>query len=101
MDMDRKSRRALSTIRDCVEADRFLVLEHFTQRMDQRGLVWPDVLAVLDSPDSVCDGGRDRFDRAKWIVGGTAADGLGLEIVCVLDEDERGRLTVFITVYER
>jgi hypothetical protein len=99
MNVDRRSKRALSTIRGCVEAGRFRVLEHFTHRMDQRGLVWPDVLAVLDSPDSVRDGGLDRFDLPKWIIGGTAADGLALEIVCALDEDERGRLTVFITVY--
>jgi len=67
--------------------------------MDERGLFWPDVLAVLDTPDAVRSGGRDRFGRAKWMISGTAVDGLSIEIVCVLDRDERGNVTVFITIY--
>jgi hypothetical protein len=30
---------------------------------------------------------------------GTAADGEPIDLVCVLDIDERGRVTVFITIY--
>jgi len=67
--------------------------------MDQRGLVWPDVMALLDHPSDVRSSGLDRFDRPKWIVCGTAADGLGLELVCVIDVDDRGDWTVFITMY--
>jgi hypothetical protein len=97
--MDSKARRAWSIIRRCVEQGRYRVLEHFTQRMDQRGLVWPDVLAVVDDPAGVRPGGPEEFGRPKWIINGTAADGLEVEIVCVLDHDEQGRLTVFITIY--
>ena len=86
-------------IRRCVAAGRFRLLVHFTGRMDPRGLVWADILAVLDSPDDVRHGGPERFDGPKWIIAGTAADGLPIEIVCVLDEDDRGELTVFITIY--
>ena len=99
MSMDAPARKALRIIRRCVTAGRFRLLIHFTQRMDQRGLVWPDILAVLDDPEDVHDGGPDRFGRPKWVLSGTAADGLVVEIVCVLDEDEHGNMTVFITIY--
>jgi len=97
--MNADARRALATIRRCVEDERYVVLPHFTQRMDQRGLFWPDVLAVLDEPTGVRGDGRDKDDRAKWIVGGKTPDGLAIEIVCALDVDENGDVTVFITIY--
>ena len=99
--MDATAKRALAVIRDCVNAGRFLVLPHFRARMALRGLVWPDVLAVLDAPDCMRPDGKDRYDRPKWLVAGTAADNLPIEVVCVLDTDERGDVTVFITLYER
>ena len=98
--MDAKARRALLTIRACLAVGRYYVLTHFTERMDHRGLVWPDVQAVVDAPGRVRDAGRgDRYGRPKWIIGGTAADGEPLEFVCVLDTEERGRVTVFITIF--
>ena len=97
--MDAKARKALTVIRQCVEAGRFRVLPHFRQRMAERGLVWPDVLVVLDDPTDVRGNGMDRYDRPKWIVAGSAADGIPIEIVCVLDRDEQGNVTVFITIY--
>jgi hypothetical protein len=97
--MNAEARRALLTIRTCVAADRIQVLPHFRQRMGERGLVWPDVLAILDDPHAVRGQGRDRYERPKWLVSGDAADGEPIEIVCVLDENERGEITVFITIY--
>jgi len=97
--MDAEARNALSVIRKCVAAGRYVVLPHFVQRLDERGLFWPDVRAVLDDPSGVRNDGRDRYDRPKWIVAGDAADGLLIEIVCVLDEDEHDNVTVFITIY--
>lgn len=97
--MDRRASRALMTIRACIAARRYIVLRHFIDRMDQRGLVWPDILAVVDTPGRVRDGGKDRFGRPKWILSGTAADGEPIEFVAALDHDERGRVTVFITIY--
>ncbi len=97
--MDRKASRALLTIRACIAAGRYRVLTHCTERMDQRGLVWPDVLAVLDEPAVVRDEGLDRFGRPKWVLSGTAADGERLELVCVLDRDGHGACAVFITIY--
>ena len=99
MSMDAKARKALLTIRDCVAERRYRVLPHFTQRMDERGLFWPDVQTILDDPTDVRDGGADRWDRPKWIVKGESAAGDKLGLVCVLDRDEQGKLTVFITIY--
>ena len=99
MSMDAKARQAWSVIRRCVAAKRFTVLRHFLKHMDQRGVFWPDVLTVLDRPDDVRRAGRDRFGRPKWIVTGATVDGLSIELVCVLDTDERGDTTVFITIY--
>lgn len=45
--MNATARKALSIIRACIASDRVIVLEHFRRRMDQRGLVWADVLAVI------------------------------------------------------
>lgn len=97
--MDAKARRALSIIQECVSRDRYVLLPHFVQRMDERGFFWPDVLAVIDEPNTVRDAGRDRYGRPKWIVCGTTPDGVTVELVCALDRDKRGHWTVFITIY--
>ena len=97
--MDVAARKALALIRRCVARGRYRLLPHFTERMDERGLFWPDVLAVLDRPGGVRDDGRDRYGRPKWIIVGETPDGVALELVCAIDADERGRLTVFITIY--
>ena len=97
--MNAEARKALGTIRRCVSVGRYRLLPHFTQRMDERGLFWPDMLAVLDEPADVRDAGADRYGRPKWIVGGMTADGLPVEILCVLDVDENGDITVFLTAY--
>jgi hypothetical protein len=97
--MNRKAQKALADIRRCVATGRWRVLAHFTRRMDERGLFWPDILSVLTSPAAVLDDGPDDFGRPKWKLAGRATDGLKLEIVCALDTDAAGRVTVFITVY--
>ncbi|MBN1489763.1 MAG: DUF4258 domain-containing protein [Phycisphaerae bacterium] len=97
--MTAASRKALKAVRRCVKAGRFRLALHFTERMDERGLFWPDVLAILDAPADVRDGGPEQWGRPKWIITGQAADGDALELVCVLDTDERGKLTVFVTMY--
>ncbi len=77
----------------------YVVLPHFTKRMDERGFCWPDVLVVIDSPADMRFDGRDEFDRPKWIINGKADYGLSIELVCVIDTDDLGRFTVFITMY--
>ena len=97
--MNALARKALRTIHGCVADGRYRLLEHFVQRMDDRGLFWPDIQAVLNSALAVEDDGPDTFGRDKWRVRGQTTDRLDLEIVCVLDRDESGNLAVFITAY--
>jgi hypothetical protein len=92
-------RQALAVVRRCVAAGRYVLLPHFTRRMDQRGFVWPDALLVLTEATRVQHNGLDHHGREKWIIGGTTADGVPLDMVCVLDTDEYGSITVFITAY--
>jgi hypothetical protein len=97
--MDAAARRALGVIRQCLRARRYRVARHFTERMDKRGLFWLDIEGVVADPVAAEDAGLDQFGHPKWILGGKATDGSGLGIVCVLDADEDGNLTVFITAY--
>lgn len=97
--MTSDSRKALESIRQCVKRKQFQVNRHFTQRQDERGLFWADVLAVLNDPNDVHEDGCDDEGRLKWVIEGEATDGLSIGVVCVLDENERGRMTVFITLF--
>lgn len=90
---------ALDVIQQCLAEERFRMTLHFRQRMSERGLIWPDVLAVVDDPADIRWGKRDAHGREKWIICGAAGDGLGVEMVCVLDVDERGQVTVLVTIY--
>lgn len=92
-----ESRKAIRLIRKCLETDQFSTTEHFAHRMEQRGLFWPDVQAVIDKPDDVRSQGMDDYNRPKWIISGQAADGGEVEIICAVETDESG--TVFITLY--
>lgn len=98
--MNADARRALAVIRRCVADERYILLPHFVERMDRRILVWSDVLAVLDDPADTRDAGPEPLGRPKWIIAGAACDGRGLEIVCVLDTDNDGNVTLFITAYD-
>ena len=90
-------RRALATIRECVEQDRYALGMHFTERMQQRGLFWPDVEAVICDPQDVRSQSLDRYHRPKWVIRGEAATGDEVEIVCAIEIDESE--TEFITLY--
>ena len=65
--------------------------------MEQRGLFWPDVVAVIEEPAGIRSQGRDRFGRSKWVISGEAATGDEIEIVCALELDQTE--TEFITLY--
>jgi hypothetical protein len=97
--MDPTAKKALSMIRRCLAAGRYKLLEHFSQQMDKRGLFWLDALAIIDHPADVRDGGPKKWGRPKWIIAGQSAPSDNLELACVLDTDERGNLTLFITIY--
>ncbi len=95
--MTAEARRAILVIRACIAADRYALTVHFNQRMQQRGLFWPDVVAAIEDPKDVRSGGVDNYSRPKWIVRGDAAGGDQIEIVCAIELDEGE--TVFITLY--
>ena len=92
-------RRALATIRNCVRIGRYVIKQHFRERMELRGLFWPDVLYVIDKPDKIRGDGQDMYGRDRWLLSGDAADGLRIEMLCVLDFDQGNTTTVFITLY--
>ena len=95
--MKAEARRALGVIRRCVAAGRFALTIHFSRRIQQRGLFWPDVQAVLDDPRDVRSQGLDGFGRAKWLIGGGAVNVGPIEIVCAIETDAAG--VEFITLF--
>lgn len=97
--MDADARTALSTIRRCIAAGRIRLLDHFTRRMDVRGLVWADVLALIDDPADVRGDGADDWGRPRWIIAGPGADGGRVGLVCVIGRDKAGAVTVFVTMF--
>jgi hypothetical protein len=92
-----EARRAIAVIRECIDTDRYALTIHFSQRMEQRGLFWPDVQAVIDNPEDVRSQGMDEYNRPKWIIRGEPIIGDDIEIVCVIEIDETE--TEFITLY--
>jgi hypothetical protein len=97
--MDADARNALRTIRRCIAAGRYRLTQHFAHRMDQRGVTWPDVLALLDGPADMRADGVDDWGRDRWIISGTAADGLGMDLVCLLELRENCGWTLLVTIY--
>jgi hypothetical protein len=97
--VDADARQALRIIRSCVNRERVTLVPHFMDRMEESGMVWADVLAILDAPTDVRDGRPEKLHRPKWAVAGVAGDGLPLEVICVLDQAEDGDWTLFITIY--
>ena len=90
---------AIQIIRQCFDTDRFAVKPHFLQRMDERGLFWPDIQAVVDKPTEVKPDGQDDYGRPRWFVAGNATGDLHLKLLCVFDTDEEGNRVVLITIY--
>jgi hypothetical protein len=91
------ARRAIAVIRRCVESGRYAISDHFAIRLEQRGLFWPDVQAVIDIPKHVRSQGRDDYDRPKWLIRGVAANDADISIVCAIEVDESE--TEFITLF--
>lgn len=97
--MNPDARNALRTIRRCIEQNHVRLTQHFRIRLVERGVLWPDVLAVFDAPASMHGDGFDAAGRARWIVSGESADGVAMGLVCAIGRDHAGALTVFITIY--
>jgi hypothetical protein len=92
-----EARRAIAVIRECIQEDRYALTVHFSRRMQERGLFWPDVQAVIDNPDDVRSQGMDYYNRPKWIISGENTVAGEIVIVCAIEIDETE--TEFITLY--
>lgn len=97
--MNTDARRALSTIRRCIAAERVVLTRHFRVRLAERGVLWVDVLTVVEAPSNARGDGFDDAGRSRWIVNGRAADGTVMGLVCAIGRDESGELTVFVTAF--
>jgi hypothetical protein len=97
--MDAKARRAITSIRRCIDDERYMLLSHVVQRMDERGLVWPDLLAIIDAPSLVQSDGEDDWARPRWLISGPCATSETVTLVCVIGVDARGEKVVFITMH--
>lgn len=97
--MNAVARGALSTIRQCLAADRIRLTRHFRVRLAERGAFWTDVASVIDAPRSVKGDGVDESGRSRWVISGKAADGTAMGLVCAIGRDDAGELTVFITAF--
>ena len=53
----------------------------------------------MEQPDDIRSDGLDEEGRPKWIVSGLTADEMACELVCALDRDREGELTVLITLW--
>lgn len=93
------ARQALNTIWRCVKAERIILLRHSAERMEERDVFWSDVLAMIDKPADVRDDGFDDWARPRCIITGEAAGGSPLDMVCVIGRNEKGQVTVFVTLY--
>lgn len=72
---------------------------HFRVRLTERGVLWADVQVLFDDPFDARADGHDDEGRARWIVRGRAADGVGIGVVCAIGRDASGDLTVFVTAF--
>lgn len=97
--MDAEARRAVTTIRGCVQDGRYRFRSHFEDQMNARGMYWTDILLVLDRPEEVNDDGWDRFDRPKWRIYGHGWKNEPVEIVCALGFRAGQSFAHFITLY--
>ena len=89
---------ALAAVGQAITSDNFRLTDHFRQRMDQRGLFFGDIEAVLDAPTDVRADGVDEFGRERWSFAGETTDGLSLEILIAIEVTADGR-SIFVTLY--
>lgn len=97
--MESNARKALATIRRCLGANRVRLTVHFRLRLAERGLLWTDLLTLLESPVSMRADGFDDWGRSRWLVSGHAAEGTALTLVCAIGRARGGALTVFVTLF--
>jgi hypothetical protein len=64
--VDAEATEALEKIQSAVELDRIEMTSHFDQRIAERGLLWVDVLVIVDEPTKMEFQGEDDHGWPKW-----------------------------------
>jgi hypothetical protein len=88
--------QALKVIQDAVAADRVEVTTHFDQKIAERGMLWVDMLTIVDEPTRMEDQGIENHGWPKWRVWGKSADDTSAAVVVAIRDDGRIR---FITIH--
>ena len=88
--------QAIRTIRGCVHEERYTIRQHVYDRMAERGLMLPDLLALVEDPERATAGGEDEYGRHRWRLSGTLPDGLAAEVVVAIDATTHA---TFFTIY--
>jgi hypothetical protein len=94
--MDEAAQNVLDKIQAAVAADHVEMTSHFEQQLGIRGMLWADLLTVIDQPSRMEDQGLDLHGWPKWRVWGTAADDSPAAVVVALRDDGHVR---FITIH--
>lgn len=94
--MDEETLHLIEQLREAVAADRVEVTSHFEQRICEQGLLWIDVLTILENPSGIEEQGPDVHGWPKWRIWGQAADGTSAGVVVAVRPDKRVR---FITIH--
>jgi hypothetical protein len=94
--MDEAAEKALERIQAAVSADRVEMTSHFEQQLGIRGMLWADLLTIIDQPNRMEDQGPDVHGWPKWRIWGRAADDSPAAVVVALRDDGVVR---FITIH--
>jgi hypothetical protein len=89
---------ALLHVQEAVEAENYTVRDHFYDRMNLRGMFWPDVSAVVASPSNIRTDGTDEYGRERWFFKGMTTAQSEIEILVVFEGGSTGS-PIFWTIY--
>jgi hypothetical protein len=89
--MDKEAQDALESIRSAVSADHVEMTSHFERMIAERGMLWVDLLTILEQPSKMEDQGPEDHGWPKWRIWGEAADGTAAAIVVAIRDDGRIR----------
>jgi hypothetical protein len=90
--------RASSHVRKELDAENYVVRPHFYDRMNLRGMFWPDVLSIVEKPSAVRTDGVDQYGRERWYFRGMTTARAEVELLCVFENDGTDSV-IFWTIY--
>lgn len=90
--MDAEAQSAWQQTRNAVAADLMVSTVHFDRNLAKRGMLWPDLLTILDEPTRLENQGIEEHGWPKWRIWGNASDGSPAAIVIALQDNGWVRL---------